>query len=204
MARSNTSKKVKPADPDTARNWTSTAMSVVSGNAGIAVALVKDLVGDVDGEEACDILRGRIEQVKGGDLSSAEAMLTAQAAALNSMFIGLAGRACQNMGEQMEAMETYMRLALKAQSQCRATLEALAAIKNPPVVYARQANFAAGHQQVNNGELVHTGKLESQPNKLLEADHGTGERLDPGAAGKAGGSDQTLATVGAIDGSAHG
>jgi hypothetical protein len=44
-----------------------------------------------------------------------------------------------------------MRLALKAQSQSRATVETLAAIKNPPVVYARQANFAAGHQQVNNG-----------------------------------------------------
>jgi len=40
---------------------------------------------------------------------------------------------------------------LKAQSQCRATLEALAAIKNPPIVYARQANIAAGPQQVNNG-----------------------------------------------------
>ena len=51
----------------------------------------------------------------------------------------------------MQAAETYVRLALKAQAQCRATLETLATIKNPPVVYARQANIAAGRQQVNNG-----------------------------------------------------
>ena len=55
-----------------------------------------------------------------------------------------------NMDEYIEATERYMRLALKAQGQCRATLETLAAIKNPPVVFARQANFANGPQQVNN------------------------------------------------------
>ena len=49
--------------------------------------------------------------------------------------------------------ETYMRMALKAQSQCRATLKTLANIKNPPVVFARQANIAQGPQQVNNGMM---------------------------------------------------
>jgi hypothetical protein len=42
-----------------------------------------------------------------------------------------------------------MRLALKAQSQCRATLETLAQIKNPPVVLARQANIAQGRPSVS-------------------------------------------------------
>ena len=46
-----------------------------------------------------------------------------------------------------------MRMALKAQSQCRATLETLATIKNPPAVFARQANIAQGPQQVNNGMM---------------------------------------------------
>ena len=40
-----------------------------------------------------------------------------------------------------------MRIALKAQSQCRATLETLAAVKNLPVVFARQANIAQGPQR---------------------------------------------------------
>ena len=44
-----------------------------------------------------------------------------------------------------------MRLALKAQSQCRATIEALTNIKNPrPVAYVRQANIGQA-VQVNNG-----------------------------------------------------
>jgi hypothetical protein len=43
-----------------------------------------------------------------------------------------------------------MRLALKAQGQCRATLETLAVLKNPPTVFAKQANIAAGAQQVTN------------------------------------------------------
>ena len=45
-----------------------------------------------------------------------------------------------------------LRSDLKAQAQCRATLEALAEIKNPhPVAFVKQANISSGHQQVNNG-----------------------------------------------------
>ena len=82
--------------------------------------------------------------------------------------------AALNMGEYPQAFERYMQLALKAQSQCRATLETLAAIKNPPIVYARQANIANGPQQVNNRALPdnppRTGKTENQQNELLRLD----------------------------------
>ena len=44
----------------------------------------------------------------------------------------------------------YLRVALKAQAQCRATLETLAEMKQPPTLLARQANIAHGPQQVNN------------------------------------------------------
>lgn len=91
----------------------------------------------------------------GGDLAKAEAMLIAQAASLNAVYCELARRSAHNLGEFLGAAETYMRLALKAQAQCRATLETLAAIKNPPVVFARQANINnGGQQQVNNGQQV--------------------------------------------------
>jgi mRNA interferase RelE/StbE len=51
-----------------------------------------------------------------------------------------------------DTTERYLRLALRAQSQSRATWEALIAIKNPPPVgYLRQTNIAHGPQQVNNG-----------------------------------------------------
>ena len=44
-----------------------------------------------------------------------------------------------------------MKLALKAQSQCRSTWEVVSAIQNPPIAgYVSQANIAQ-NQQVNNG-----------------------------------------------------
>ena len=92
-----------------------------------------------------------------------------------------------------------MKLALKAQNQCRMTLETLAAIKNPPVIYARQANFANGPQQVNNGVIPHAAKNESAPNELFENKHGEGEWLDGGAPREAIGSDPAKAAVGAIN-----
>jgi hypothetical protein len=117
--------------------------------------------------------------VNRGDLAAAETILVGQAAALNALFAELARRAGLNMGEHLGAAETYMRLALKAQGQCRATFETLAAIKNPPVVYARQANINnGGQQQVNNavsnevaGEMrpsaqARAGETASQPNEL--------------------------------------
>ena len=72
----------------------------------------------------------------------------------------------------MNAAETYLRLALRAQAQCRATLETLAVIKNPqPVAFVRQANIANGPQQVNNapaqpGESSRARESENQQNKL--------------------------------------
>jgi hypothetical protein len=72
----------------------------------------------------------------------------------------------------MNNMETFLRLALKAQSQCRATLETLAAIKNPPVVFAKQANISSGHQQVNNVVPATHAEENKKPNELLEVNNG--------------------------------
>jgi hypothetical protein len=120
----------------------------------------------------------------------------------NSFVGNLARRAALNMGEYMYAAETYLRLALKAQGQCRATLETLAVIKNPqPIAFVRQANIAHGPQQVNNGpaqpgEPSRAGKTEKQQNKLLEAENG--ERLELKTAGAASEADSSLETVGAV------
>jgi len=117
-------------------------------------------------------------------------------------------RAALNMGEHMGAMETYMRLALKAQSQCRTTLETLAEIKNPrAVAFVKQANIAGGHQQVNNlapeipGPVpVEAGRAgtKRRPNELLE-EIPDAQWLDPRAAPATGAGDPEVATVGAGD-----
>jgi hypothetical protein len=92
-------------------------------------------------------------------------------------------------------IDPYLRLALKAQTQCRATLETLATIKNPPIIYAKQANFANGHQQVNNGvpPTTHTGETKNQQNEPLT--ELPDETLDAGRAGAAIEVDKAMAAM---------
>lgn len=184
------------------------ALSPMASSALTASKFLKGSFGDLDLTASVEVLREKADKVNEGDLSGLEATLTAQAVALDAIFTELARRGAMNMGEYLNAAETYLRLALKAQSQCRATLETLANIKNPPVAYVRQANISQGPQQVNNGganfdtstrTYAHTrGENENQQNKLLESQHG--EWMDGGAASAAGGVDKSLATVGKIDG----
>ena len=111
------------------------------------------------------------ERVKAGNLEDVEAALVSQAFTLNFMFGELSCKAASNMGTNPETSERYMRMALKAQNQCRMTLETLSNIKNPPIIYARQANIANGPQQVNNGAMPpspHTGESNNQPSRILE------------------------------------
>ena len=143
-----------------------------------------------------DELSTQIDKVNTGDMKRPEAMLLMQAHTLDGLFNNLAQKAhCQT---HMPHYETFLRLAFKAQGQCRATLEALAAIKNPPVIYAKQANISNGHQQINNGVPAPTPqaeKIKNQPNELLEAQHGS-TTLDSRTTGATIGKDKAMATVG--------
>lgn len=114
--------------------------------------------------------------LKHGDLTNAERMLMAQASTLDVIFNRLAQRAAVNMDAQhLSAAETLLRLAFKAQSQCRAALETLSLIKNPrPVSFVQQANIANGPQQVNNGPQPPASRAretEIPPNEQLEQSH---------------------------------
>ena len=128
---------------------------VTEGTVGCSATLIDFTKGQHDGlslTEVAQTLRAQGDAVAGGDLSDAERMLNAQAVALNAIFNELARRAATNMGTYLETTERYLRLAMKAQAQCRATVEALAEMKNPrAVAFVRQANIAHGNQQVNNG-----------------------------------------------------
>lgn len=143
--------------------------------------------------DAVQVMATAARAVNANDLTGLEAMLTSQAIALNVVFAELARRAALNLGTHMEATETYMRLALKAQAQARATVETLGTLKNPPVVFAKQANFAAGHQQVNN---AHTGEPKSLENEL-GAPCAIG--MDLGASRGTSRADSPMATVGKLD-----
>jgi len=133
------------------------------------------------------------------DLRECEAMLYSQAHALQAVFVDALRQVKKH--EWFSTSESFMRIGLKAQSQCRQTLETLAQIKNPPVVFVRQANIAQGPQQVNNGMMpageprAGAGETEKPQNKLLEE---KSHDLDTRTPGAAVGSDPAMATGAAL------
>ena len=152
---------------------------------------ISDLVGE---------LRKAGEEVASGNMSRVEKMLTHQALTLDAIFNNMAQRSQKQ--ETFKGIEVLMRLALKAQAQARSTAEALALLKNPQP-YIRQANMTTGPQQINNGIAggpTHSGassgagNIQSEPNKLLEADNGN--YLDTRAQGAASRVNQTVDAVG--------
>jgi hypothetical protein len=142
-------KKPKAADPEAAQRLARTALRPSVNAAAVVGTYAGHTFGADDVSALMVELAADIGDLKAGDLSRAEAMLFGQAHALQAIFCHLARRA--DSQELMMHWEAFLRMALKAQNQCRMTLETLATIKNPPVVYARQANIAHGPQQVNNG-----------------------------------------------------
>ena len=157
------------------------------------------LWGDQDFTTLISEIRRSTEKAKNGDLESLEQMLASQAIALDTLFARLAAHARPNLSQFPTAMELYMRLALRAQNQCRTTIETLAAIKNPPVLFAKQAYVAGGHQQVNNnGQPETVARVDSQirQNKLLEHQD---ERLDFGTTRETGEGNPGVETLEAIN-----
>ena len=180
--------------------------------ASVIEAYQGNLMGkDVDLSELAAGLNDTFKRVEDGDLSTMEAMLVAQATALQTMFASLARRAATQ--EHLRQYETFMGLALKAQAQSRATITALVDLKYPrQATFVKQANIAHGPQQVNNGAAAgadpaqftqaqaHGEKSAPEQNKLLEADHGQpGQRMDSRAAQAAERSNQTVEAMGEVN-----
>ncbi|MFZ4792289.1 MAG: hypothetical protein ACOYMW_15605 [Candidatus Competibacteraceae bacterium] len=149
---------------------------------------------DLDMPSLIDQLRTQASAINSGEMKQVEAMLMNQAIALQSLFARLVEHGMRS--ELLNHLDTYLRLGLRAQAQCSRTLEALAEIKNPPVVFAKTANIAH-QQQVNNG-VVSGGfsparESEISPSKLLECL--PDERLDFGTPATASRADPQLATL---------
>lgn len=181
----------------------SQALAKLTTTSSLAAVTLKRYSGAGDEMDVADLLtemRKAGDEVVAGDMGRVERMLANQALTLDSIFHDMAQRSGRQ--ETYKGIEVLMRLALKAQAQARSTAEALALLKNP-MPYIKQANMTTGPQQVNNtyaGTPSHSGiqsgagNSQSEPNKLLEADHG--QRLDIGAQAAAGRANQKLETVG--------
>jgi hypothetical protein len=168
-----------------------------SVGAALIVRQFNTAAGDLSLSELVAELAAQAKLATDGNMARGEAMLIAQAHSLDAIFNQLARRAGRNMGEYLEAADRYMRLALKAQTQCRTTIEALANIKHPrPVAYVKQANIGQA-VQVNNG-CAAPENFENRPTELLEQQRGS-KWLDGGTAGTAGQIDSAVEAVGAVN-----
>lgn len=172
-----------------------------SVHAAIAIAEYDRYYGEFDMLAMIDALEEQTSKVNHDDLRQAEAMLTAQAHTLDAIFNNLARKAIK--AEYIKQLDGCLKLALRAQSQCRSTWEAVAKIKNPPVLgFIGQANIAQGPQQVNNApanqeEVSCAGENRKPQNKLLEENDG--KRVDTGEARASGQADPEMATMGKVN-----
>ena len=186
------------------RRMAEVATEPAAASAAIAHWMTSGTYGQTGVGDLVGVLRDSVDKAKAGDLSEYEGMLGAQAYALNAIFLEMTRRAALNLGSHLPATEQYMRLALKAQSQARTTIETLAEVKNPKAVaFVKQANIAQ-NQQVNNGEAATSEPapraevIETPQTKLLEGTNVT--RLDARAKGQAGRSHPPLEAVARVHG----
>ena len=79
----------------------------------------------IDAQAGYDAIQDEVDAVRDGAMAGTKATLVGQAIALNAIFAEMARRAGAMLGRPGNAAERYLRLAMKAQAQCRATLHAL-------------------------------------------------------------------------------
>lgn len=111
-----------------------------------------------------------------GNLDNISRMLMAQALTLDSIFTRMAERAAANMREFPDATKKYMLLALKAQSNSRATLEALARIHQPREQIVKHVNVNEGGQAVFARE-IHQHKEPGSDDERASQPHATGPAM---------------------------
>jgi hypothetical protein len=131
-----------------------------------------------DFSDLSSLLREMNAHIFDGDLSRAEAMLIDQAHVLQAIFSDFTIRMAK--AEYLSQMETYSKVALRAQNQCQRTLKTLLEYKNPKrATFIKQQNNAV-NQQINQGEQPkEIPKKEINPaNKILEQKDG--QWLDTG------------------------
>ncbi|WP_158241528.1 hypothetical protein [Novosphingobium sp. TH158] len=143
----------------------------------VASSFIGKMFGQLPGQPQFDdygrAIATRTDKAKSGDLAAASEMLMAQAISLDAMFTELARRCAMNMGDYIHASERYGRLALKAQSNCRATLEALAKLHQPRIQTVRHVHVNEGGQAVIADQFHHHGGCEKNARSKNQS-HATG------------------------------
>lgn len=158
----------------------------------LADSFTKTILPKAELNDVASELNDKVKIIQDGDMKPIEAMLISQAQALQTMFVTLGRMAASKT--QLAQYTAFMNMALKAQSQSRATIQALTELKYPKqATFVKQANIANGHQQVNNATNTHAKENQNSQNKLLEAQ--ANEWLDNGKTTTPSTINQAMATV---------
>lgn len=171
VAKSKPVKRTKPTGPngaltvgkkDDESEAKAVARAIVGPNYRHGMAVSRLLQSHMGGPETspglgdfADAILARGDKAAEGDLEFASRMLAAQAITLDTIFAEMARRMAQNMGEYLGATETYARIALKAQANSRATLEALAKLHQPREQTVRHVHVNEGGQAVIADQFHH-------------------------------------------------
>jgi len=143
---------------------------------GIADKMVGELPGKPRFDDYGRMIKQKAELLAKGDLTSVSEMLAAQAHSLDAIFTEMGRRASLNMGDYVQTSERYMRLALKAQANSRATLEALVRLHQPREQTVKHVHVNDGGQAVV-ADHFHAGDQKiGKSNKQSDATGATGER----------------------------
>ena len=114
-------------------------------------------------------LRSVTERAEVGDTAIASRILASQALTLDSMFTDMARRAVMNFNTYPDAGERYMRLALKAQGNSRATLETLAKLHQPREQTVRHVHVYEGGQAVVAEQFHHHTGMPENANRAEQS-----------------------------------
>jgi hypothetical protein len=99
-------------------------------------------------QAALEFLKVIASEVRGGNLDRLTDMLVAQALTLDCMFTEYSRRSLLNAGEYIGAAQSYATMALKAQTNCRTTVEALAKTKRGATQTVKVVHIHQGAQAV--------------------------------------------------------
>lgn len=128
-------------------------------HAAATTQVLKPYFGSMEGApgigDYADAIHERGSSAAKGELAFVSRALAAQSVTLDTIFTEMARRMAMNMGEFLPATETYARIALKAQAQSRATLEALAKLHQPREQTVRHVHVNEGGQAVIADQFHH-------------------------------------------------
>lgn len=132
----------------------------IVGNAVTALSWSNPLFGKAHQPSVEDMTKAVTEiarRAKSGDVGDMVGILASQVVALNATYAQLMQKAAQNMGQHLDATDRYLRLALKAQGQTRATVETLAKLVSPREQTVRHIHIDNRNGQAVVADHVHTG-----------------------------------------------